>query len=153
MKSELEPIVKEALAEVGLELFELRRGGTRNRPVVDVRIDRMDGQNISIEDCARASRAIEAKLDVDEDGLRYVLEVSSPGIERPLRDAADWIRFVGKKANVKSELLGGMAEVEIVGIEHEDWREIAVVRTAKGEELRLPLNEVREARLSFNWNR
>ena len=65
MKSELEPIVKEALAEVGLELFELRRGGTRNRPVVDVRIDRTDGQNISIEDCARASRAIEAKLDVD----------------------------------------------------------------------------------------
>ncbi|MGI8618652.1 MAG: ribosome maturation factor RimP [Gemmatimonadaceae bacterium] len=153
MKSELEPIVKEALAEIGLELFELRRGGTRNRPVVDVRIDRTGGQNISIEDCARASRAIEAKLDVDEDGQRYVLEVSSPGVERPLRDAADWARFVGKKANVKSDLLGGMAEVEIMGIEHEDWREIAVMRTAKGEELRLPLNEVREARLSFNWNR
>jgi len=153
MKSELEPIVREALAEVGLELFELRRGGTRNRPIVDVRIDRADGGNVSIEDCARASRAIEAKLDVDEDGLRYVLEVSSPGVERPLRDAHDWTRFVGKKANVKSDLLGGMAEVEIVGIEHDDWRGIAVVRTAKGEELRLPLNEVREARLAFNWNR
>ena len=153
MKSELETVVKEALAEVGLELFELRRGGTRNRPVVDVRIDRTDGQNVSIEDCARASRAIETKLDVDEHGERYVLEVSSPGIERPLRDAADWTRFVGKKANVKSDLVGGMAEVEIVGIEHDDWREVVVVRTAKGEELRLPLNEVREARLAFNWNR
>ena len=54
---------------------------------------------------------------------------------------------------MKSDLVGGMAEVEIVGIEHDDWREIAVVRTEKGEELRLPLNEVREARLAFNWNR
>ncbi|MGI9140952.1 MAG: hypothetical protein ACR2GJ_07585, partial [Gemmatimonadaceae bacterium] len=62
-------------------------------------------------------------------------------------------RFAGKKANVKSDLVGGMAEVEIIGVEHEDWREIVVVRTEQGEELRLPIHEVREARLAFNWNR
>ena len=151
MKSELEAIVKKALAEVGLELFELRRGGTRNRPVVDVRIDRTDGQNISIEDCARASRAIEATLDVDADGQRYVLEVSSPGIERPLRHAADWKRFVGKRVSILSPAHGGRFEADNVGIEETDGAEVVRLRMDKGAERRIPLAEIKEARLTFTF--
>jgi len=105
-----------------------------------------------VDDCARASRAIEARLDADHVvGERYVLEVSSPGVERALRTPADWRRFAGRKANVLSEALGGREEVEIVGIEDDASGATALVRTRKGEDRRIPLAEVKEARLAFTW--
>ena len=66
-----------------LDLVEMRRGGSRLRPTIDVRIDRRDGQKVTVDDCAMASRALEARLDAEHAvGERYVLEVSSPGVER-----------------------------------------------------------------------
>ena len=71
--------------------------------MLDVRIDRHDGGKVTVEDCAKASRVIEARLDGgDLVAERYVLEVSSPGVERPLRNAAEWRRYVGRRATVKS---------------------------------------------------
>jgi ribosome maturation factor RimP len=149
----LERVVIAELDALGYELFELRRGGSRSRPVLDVRIDRRDLRPVTIDDCSRASRAIEAKLDSAAElaGERYVLQVSSPGIERPLRSAADWRRFAGQRASVLSEVLGGREEVEIVGLDGETGAEVVVVRTARGDERRIPLADVREARLAFHW--
>ncbi len=148
----LERVVIAELDALGFELFELRRGGSRSRPVLDVRIERRDLQPVTIDDCTRASRAIEARLESAElVGERYVLQVSSPGIERPLRSAADWRRFTGERANVLSDVLGGREEVEIVGLDGEAGSEVVVVRTARGEERRIPLADVREARLAFHW--
>ena len=84
-------------------------------------------------------------------GERYVLEVSSPGVERMLRTPADWRRFAGRKANVLSEALGGREEVEIVG-----WRRTRAARPrwsarAAAKSKRIPLAEVKEARLAFTW--
>jgi ribosome maturation factor RimP len=105
-----------------------------------------------VEDCATVSRALEPVLDASTLlPERYVLEVSSPGVERPLKRPADWQRFVGRKAKVLSPLLGGRVEIEIVGLEGEAGAETAVVRDARGVEHRLPLTEVKEARLAFHW--
>lgn len=140
------------LDALGFELFDLRRGGSRGRPVLSVRIDRRDLQPVTIDDCARASRALEARLeDSDLVGERYVLEVSSPGVERPLRHVGDWRRFVGQKANVLSDTLGGRVEVEVLGVDGEAGSEVVTVRTGRGEERRVPLAEVKEARLAFHW--
>jgi ribosome maturation factor RimP len=82
MTSELEPVVSAELARLGYGLVRLRRGGTRSRQVIEVRIDREDGEPVNIGDCVRASRAIEARLDALADGPglgRYELQVSSPG--------------------------------------------------------------------------
>src|SRR6185436_9893468 len=86
MNDELEHVVVQGLAEIGYDLVELRQGGTRTRPVLEVRIDRRDGEKVTVDDCARASRALEARLDAGAvfQG-QYVLEVSSPGVERPLK--------------------------------------------------------------------
>ena len=153
MKQTLEPIVIAALDSLGFDLVELRVGGTRQRPLLDVRIDRRDLQKVTVDDCAGASRAIEARLDSDPSlfGDRYVLEVSSPGMERPLRSEGDWRRFVGRKANVKSGALGGRAEVEIVAVEEEAGVPRLRLRDAKGNEHLLGLAEVDEARLAFHW--
>ena len=86
---------------------------------------------------------------------RYVLEVSSPGMERPLRTLAEWRRFTGRRANVKSArlaALGGRAEVEIVGVAKD---EVApghvVVRDLTGHEHLMALADVDDARLAFHW--
>ncbi|HJU88427.1 MAG TPA: ribosome maturation factor RimP [Gemmatimonadaceae bacterium] len=148
----LEAVVKSELDAIGLDLVEMRVGGSRTRPVLDVRIDRRDGSAVTVDDCAVASRALEAKLDEGAlVGERYVLEVSSPGVERPLRTPAEWRRFVGQRAKVLSDALGGREEVEILGVEGEGGTEMVLVRTPRGEEKRISLAAVREARLAFHW--
>lgn len=152
MSESLEEIVNQELDALGFDLFELRRGGTRSRPLLEVRLDRRDGAEVTVDDCARASRAIEARLDGS--GLvapQYVLQVSSPGVERPLRGVADWRRFVGRWASVNSPALGGRAEYEIVALEDEGGAEVAVLRDAKGNERRVALDAVSDARLAFRW--
>jgi ribosome maturation factor RimP len=153
VKQTLEPIVVAALDSLGFDLVELRIGGTRQRPLLDVRMDRRDLQKVTVDDCAGASRAIEARLDADPAlfGDRYVLEVSSPGMERPLRSESDFRRFVGRKASVKSAALGGRLEVEIVAVEEDAGAPRLRLRDAKGTEHVLGLAEVDEARLVFHW--
>ena len=112
---------------------------------------------VTVGDCETASRAIEAKLDAMPDVIdgRYVLEVGSPGMDRPLRTIAEWRRFTGRRANVKSrklEAIGGRAEVEIVGItQGTDGHDQIVVRDVKGNEHTMALTDIDEARLAFHW--
>ena len=148
----LEGLVNATLDEMDLDLVEVRRGGSRSRPTIDVRVERRDGQAVTVDDCARASRALEARLDADGSvGDRYVLEVSLPGVERPLLKPADWQRFTGRKAKVLSDALGGREEVEIVALEGDAGAEIVVVRDGRGAERRVPLTQVRAARRAFHW--
>jgi len=154
VNDELERVVTTELASLGFELVEFRRRGSKSRPVLDLRVERVDGARVGVDDCARVSRAIEARLDVDGTvGERYVWEVSSPGIERPLRQVRDWQRAVGQPAVVTAPPLpGGKAEVTVLGLEGEPGGEVAVVRDGKGVEHRLALADVSQARLAFHWN-
>ena len=148
----LERLISAEIGALGYELFELRLGGTRSRPTVQVRIDRLDGGKVTVDDCAAVSRALEAKLDADGAvGDRYTLEVSSPGLERPLRHAADWRRFVGRRASVSSPALNGREEVEILAVAGEPGAEVVVLRDERGQEQRVPLADVKHARLAFHW--
>jgi len=159
MNETLEPLVASEIKPLGLELFELKVGGSKARPVLDVRVEREGGEKVTVDDCAAASRAIEARLDTEDfGGGRYVLEVSSPGIERPLRNAKDWKRFVGRSAVVTANVAGDPAgrrtdEVEIAGIEGDNGEEIVIVRNERGDERRFPLAAVEKARLAFHWKR
>jgi ribosome maturation factor RimP len=151
MNDELEHVVVQGLDEVGYDLVELRQGGTKTRPVLEVRIDRRDGEKVTVDDCARASRALEARLD---DGSmvaeRYVLQVSSPG-ERPLRTPAEWRRFVGRWANVLAPEAGGRFEAEIVEVAEDETGPVLTLRPERGEARRIPLAAVKEARLAFRF--
>ena len=154
MKDALEDVVTQELDAVGYDLVELRRGGTRNRPLIEVRIDRRDGVSVTVDDCAVASRAIESRLDGSEGRLvasQYVLQVSSPG-ERLLRTSGDWRRFVGQWANVLSPEHGGRLEGKILPLEGEaDGNgEVAVLELEAGGVRRIPLAAIKEARLAFH---
>jgi ribosome maturation factor RimP len=155
MAEALERELERRVEALGYELVELERAGSRARPILRIRIDREDSTpqaGVTVDECARVSRALEAWLDEDQAvAERYVLEVSSPGVERPLKRPSDWRRFVGRKAKVLSPRLGGRVEIEIVGLEGEPGEETAVVRDARGAEHQLPLADIKEARLAFHW--
>jgi ribosome maturation factor RimP len=157
VKHKLEAVVAQELTALEFELAEFRVGGSKSRPVLDIRIDRLDAQKVQVGDCERASRAIEARLDAMPDVIdgRYVLEVSSPGMERPLRTVAHWRRFAGRKAIVTSTVLaaiGGRAEVEIVGVDGDADSDARItVKDAKGNTYAMTLAEISEARLAFHW--
>ena len=151
MNDALEHVVTQGLDEVGYDLVELRKGGTKSRPVLEVRIDRRDGEKVTVDDCARASRALEARLDAgDLVAQRYDLQVSSPG-ERPLRTPAEWRRFIGRWASVLAPDFGGRFEGEImaIGPAEESDGPAVTLRPERGEAKRVPLAAIKEARLAF----
>ena len=132
-------------------MADLRIGGTPNRPLVQVRID-CPPRNVTVEDCSRVSRALEQWLDADGGrllGTRYVLEVSSPGIERPVRWHRHWVRFVGRDVNVKLAGLGRV-RARIVAVPSED---IVVLQPQGGAEREYRLAEARDARLASDEDR
>lgn len=156
MKLELEHVVIAELDSLGLDLVQLRVGGSRGRPVLDVRIDRRDLQEVRVADCERASRAIEARLDASPELIdgRYVLEVSSPGLEREIRSLDEWRRFIGRRASVKSPrfaAVGGWVELEIIEVAGEGAAARIVGRDARGNDIILAAADVQEARLAFHW--
>lgn len=149
MNEELERVVGSELDAIGYDLVELRRGGTKGRPIVEVRIDRRDGEKVTIDECARVSRVLEARLDAgDLVSERYVLQVSSPG-DRPLRTPSDWRRFVGRWANVLSPEHGGRFEGKILAVDGDEGAEVATMEFERGKQRRIPLADVKEARLAF----
>ena len=153
MDKAIEAVVTTELTALGYELVEIKRGGSNGRPVLDVRIDRMDREKVQVGDCEKASRAIEARLDAEPALItsRYVLEVSSPGMERPLRTVSDWQRFCGRRASVNSLALHGRQEMEIVAVEGEAGQERLRLRDAKGIERVIAFADVSDARLAFHW--
>ena len=93
-------------AGYGLEIFDVQYRREAQGMVLRVLIDRPGPaasaeESVSVEDCAHVSRDLSAMLDV-EDVLpaAYVLEVSSPGLDRPLRAMEDYARFAGRAAKV-----------------------------------------------------
>ena len=150
MSDELQGVVQQEVEACGYDLVELRRGGTRSRPLIEVRIDRRDGRSVSVDDCAAVSRAIESRLDGSSlVAENYVLQVSSPG-DRPLRSPGEWRRFVGQWANVLSPVQGGRFEGKISAVEGADGAEVVVLSLEHGAERRIPLSDVKEARLAFH---
>jgi ribosome maturation factor RimP len=132
------------LETLGFDLADLRIGGTPNRPLVQVRID-CPPRNVTVEDCTRASRALEEWLDAGGPlGNRYVLEVSSPGIERPLKWHRHWVRFVGRDVNAKLAGLGRV-RARIVAVPTE---ETVVLQPQGGPEREFRLADVKDARLT-----
>ncbi len=135
----------------GLDIFDIEITGPPKQRTLRVILDR-DSGGVSVSDCSRVSRDISALLDV-EDPLpgKFSLEVTSPGVERPLKRRRDFERFVGKRALIKARgnhetrLLEGV----LLGVEDADKVRI---ETRKGVET-VYLDEIAEAHLVFDFGR
>jgi len=138
-------LVEPTVEAMGYGLVRLVLNPGRN-PRLQVMVERKDGGAMSVDDCADVSRALSAVLDV-EDPIEssYTLEVSSPGIDRPLTRLADFERFAGHEATVElTEPVEGQRRFKgrLLGVAGEE------VRMAGGErEIKLPARKIRRAKL------
>lgn len=157
---DLTAAVEAGLDELGFELVELEQAGNARRPVLRLRIDHRESDalqsNVSLEDCTRVSRALEARLEADPRFPEtYVLEVSSPGVERPLVRRRDFQRFAGQEVAIRgTRPLAGRSrklQGELLGIEGEASFEMIRLRLPDGEELEIPRSEISRANLVFRW--
>jgi ribosome maturation factor RimP len=159
---EIEQELADRIEGLGFELVEVRWGGSGQRPQLKLRIDRPGsgpGSGVTVDECASVSRALESWLDEHEAlSRRYVLEVSSPGVERPLVRGRDFERFRGERVAVTGTgLLAGLStrlEGELLGLEGVGDAEAVRLRLSGKEgdrEVSIPRSEIRKANLLFEW--
>ncbi len=157
--NELEQQLERRVEELGYEFVELERTGSRTRPIFRIRIDRPGaepGKGVTLDDCARVTRELEPLLDArPELGGRYVLEVSSPGVERPLVRPRDFERFAGREVALRgAQPLAGRSrrlQGELLGLSGEEGDERIRLRLEDGEVVEIPRAQVTRAHLVFRW--
>ncbi|MBS1819191.1 MAG: ribosome maturation factor RimP [Acidobacteria bacterium] len=152
--------VKEAATRVassyGLEIFDVQFRREAHGMVLRVQIDRPGPaataeDSVSVEDCSHVSRDLSALLDV-EDFIpgAYTLEVSSPGLDRPLRGKADFERFSGRRAKVVvREAVDGQTffKGRLAGVDGDT----VLIDGDDGRQHRLPLGLVTRANLEVEF--
>ena len=143
---EITRLIEPSLSAMGYQLVRVQLSGGQQRPTVQIMAERSDGSGMTVEDCTEVSRAVSALLDVaDPLPVSYMLEVSSPGIDRPLTRPADYQRFAGREAKLETRWpVAGKRRFRgrLLGVEGEAVR----VKTAEGE-IALPLSEIERAKL------
>jgi len=98
----LEKALAPMLAESGFEITDIRQMRHNGKPLLQFFVDRSAGGGVTLDDCAGLTEKIGAHMDMNsliEGG--YIIEVSSPGIDRVLRKEKDFIRFSGSKAKIR----------------------------------------------------
>jgi ribosome maturation factor RimP len=141
---------------LGLDLFDVQFRREGRGMVLRVQIDRPGAaataeECVSVEDCARVSRDLSALLDVEDVvPTAYILEVSSPGLDRPLRREADYDRFAGRRA----KLVVGVAvdgqmffKGRLGGVEDR----AVVIETDDGRRHRVPVHVITRANLEVDF--
>jgi ribosome maturation factor RimP len=104
IESKINELIAGDIAAAGYELVRLEIKGGGKYATLQVMAERHDGAGMTVDDCAKLSKAITAKLEADPElADRYDLEVSSPGIDRPLVKLQDYLRFQGHVAKVELE--------------------------------------------------
>jgi ribosome maturation factor RimP len=159
---EIDAELEARVEDLGMEVVEIEWAGSDRRPILRLRVDfpgSQPGDGVTVEDCVRVSRAIEPWLD-EHPHLpeKYTVEVSSPGVERPLHRKRDFRRFEGDLVALKGrQPLGGTKskrlEGELAGIrEGSDEEQYSVlIRRKGGEVLAVPRNDIEKAHLVFRW--
>ncbi len=112
----IEQIITPSVEAMGYEVVRVQISGGQ-RAILQIMAERADGAAMTVEDCADISRSVSALLDV-EDPIRdaYTLEVSSPGIDRPLTRLKDFARFAGFEAKLDTRLASSDGRKRFRGI-------------------------------------
>jgi ribosome maturation factor RimP len=143
LEERLEAALAPAVAHHGLELVAVELAGAHTQPTLRIFLDREGG--IGLDTICEANEWISALLDeLDPFEHTYTLEVSSPGIDRPLRRLADFERFAGSTATVKTRPIDGHTRFTgvITGVQDND-----IVLDVEGTPVLVPFGDVRTARL------
>lgn len=135
IEQRIESIITSALLDKGFRVVRVQLQGSKGK-TLQIMIESLDGTEITVDDCATVSRTVSVLLDVDDPiHESYTLEVSSPGMDRPLVKKDDFKRFAGSMVKIElyepyegrlrfQGLLQGI-DAEIVKIELDPEKKVA----------------------------
>ena len=157
---EVRALAERVAASYGIEIFDVQFRREAGGMVLRVLIDRPGpaataDESVSVDDCASVSRDLSAVLDVEDVvPVAYILEVSSPGLDRPLRRADDYRRFSGRLAKVVlGEKVDGQTffRGRLAGVDTTAGGTIVTIEGEDGRPHRLPLDAIRRANLEVDF--
>jgi len=138
-------LIEPAIDSMGVELDDMELGRMKGKILLRVYIEKQGG--VSIDDCEKVSREIATVLDVEDPVPgAYVLEVSSPGLDRPLRKPRDFIRFSGKKVRVVTNEPVDKQTFFVGKIENATDEDVMLV-LQKDKKITISYNNISKARL------
>lgn len=139
----VQSLVKPVLDELSMELVDLEFKREGRDWFLRIFIDKEGG--VTLDDCAGVSREVSAILEVEDPvSGAYHLEVSSPGLDRPLKKAADYERFVGRLVKVKT-----YEKLDPDGRGHERKTFVGILRGLQGELVTLEQNDKKGGVVNF----
>jgi ribosome maturation factor RimP len=145
LKEQLTALAERVASSMGMEVVLVELKGGAGRSVVRIFIDQPGG--ISLEDCERFSKRVSVALDVEDlIPFSYVLEVSSPGLDRPLVREEDYRRFAGRRAKIRLRAAReGRRNIQarILGVDQGRIR----LETDPGEVIEVALPDIEKANL------
>jgi ribosome maturation factor RimP len=149
-------IASSLAAQEGLELIDVEFGGPGGRQTLRLFIDRpsAEGRGVTLDDCSMVSHAVSAALDVEDPIMgAYDLEVSSPGLDRPLRTPEHFQKYSGERVRVKT--YAPISETDnrktFVG-KLNGFEEGFVIVDVDGEVFRIPHAQVSKANVEPNFD-
>lgn len=150
IEGDIERVAAPIAESLGLNLVQVRYQGTRTSGVVRLTIDKPGG--VTLDDCTRLSRAVGHALDVEEPiGHRYTLEVSSPGLDRPLEERRDFEQVMGRLVRVKTHPSWDGPRLLIGRLQGLDASAVRVQDGDGGREWCVPWDAIAKARLEIEW--
>ena len=145
IRDKVERIVEPVINAIGIELADIELNKMKGKALLRVFIEKEGG--ITIDDCSAVSREIEAVLDVEDPiPYSYVLEVSSPGLDRPLKRPDDFKRFAGENIRVVTLEPIDKQSFFVGKIAHAGDDEIVLLLPAE-REVAIPYQNISRARL------
>lgn len=159
----VEKIAHEAATKEGCLLYDVEFVGIGKGRTLRLFIDKEDG-SVGLDDCSNVSKALNEVLDADEDlipGGAYSLEVSTPGLDRHLKQPWHFQRVIGKKVYIKT-----VKPLEAMGVGDKKWKAAKTVEevlesaddqgirfVVKDVEIRIPYAMIDKAKLVFEFNK
>ena len=143
-------IIEPTLIDRGFELVRVLFQGADTNNTLQIMVEHADHTDMKADDCETLSRALSAVLDVEDViSSRYVLEVTSPGIDRPLLKLSDYERFIGYEAKIETATVhegqrrfkGTIVSVDSSG---------SIVLATEGLQITLSFSDIIKAKLILN---
>lgn len=148
-------LIEPTLTGMGYELVRVQLMGAKKNPTLQIMAERVDGERITVDDCEAISHTVSAQLDVaDPIASTYTLEVSSPGIDRPLTRLKDYARFEGLEAKIQLRVpLEGQRHFcgFLRGVEKDAVAlDVPLEKGGKAGRITLPFEAIDQAKLVMN---
>ena len=144
LEDQITEVISPVLIDMGFELIRVKFL-SGSRPVLQIMAERLDG-TMSVEDCSKVSREVSAVLDVeDKISGKYILEVSSPGIDRPLTRLIDFENFKGFDAKIELKFFSEV-QINLKGVLG-GTNENSIIFQTEVKRWTIPFEDIKKAKL------